>query len=172
MTEATGAHGPLVGRINPFAIRGAGSGSSRQRTELITATELEVIRAAIRPEWEAMILMALRCGLRFGELTALRRSDIDLDRKVIRVRRAVGVAGQGGARYEKAPKSAAGIRHQRIPDAVAPAARSHLRTYFTGRDGLLFPGPQGGFLYSSVFNGAAQQTDNSGKLIRRARPGT
>lgn len=53
----------------------------------------------------AMVALALGCGLRFGEIVALRRSDLDLRAKppVVRVRRAVST-GPGGRRYEKGPK--------------------------------------------------------------------
>ena len=34
--------------------------------------------ATIRPEWRALVALALGCGLRFGELVAPRRSDVDL----------------------------------------------------------------------------------------------
>ena len=36
-----------------------------------------------------MVLLASWCALRFGELTELRRGDVDLEDEVIRVRRAV-----------------------------------------------------------------------------------
>ena len=41
------------------------------------------------------VLIAAWCGLRYGELAELRRGDLDLAQRVIRVRRAVArVAGQ------------------------------------------------------------------------------
>lgn len=90
LTEATSAHGPIVGMVNPFVVRGAGSGSSPKREKLVTSDEATIILATIREEWRAMVLLALWCGLRFGELVELRRSDVDLDKRVIHVRRALG----------------------------------------------------------------------------------
>lgn len=73
---------------------------------------------------------------------------------MVRVRRAIGT-GPGGKRYEKEPKSRAGVRDQRIPDGVGRALAEHLRTYVTGRDGLLFPGPSGDWLQPTRFRDVA-----------------
>jgi integrase len=154
MKSATAADGVLPGAVNPFTIDGAGTIGKRadKRTEVIEDADLDLILATIRPEWRAMIALALGCGLRFGEIVALRRSDVDLRAKppVVRVRRAVGT-GPGGKRYEKEPKSRAGIRDQRIPGGVGKVLTEHLRTYVAGRDGLLFPGPSGDWLQPTRF---------------------
>lgn len=154
MTTATGVHGPLVGHINPFAVRGAGTTPSNKRTELVSSDELEIILTTIRPEWRAMVQIALWTGLRFGELAELRRSDIDLDEQMIHVRRAVSRSKVGGVKA-KDPKSEAGKRDREIPGAIVPAVRAHLRTYVAGRDGLLFPGRDGRHLAPSTFYGKA-----------------
>lgn len=154
MKSATAADGVLPGAVNPFAIDGAGTIGKRsdKRTEVIEDADLALILGTIRPEWRAMVALALGCGLRFGEIVALRRSDFDLRAKppVVRVRRAVST-GPGGRRYEKGPKSRAGIRDQRIPDSVGTVVTEHLRTYVTGREGLLFPGPSGDWLQPTRF---------------------
>ena len=143
MKSATAADGVLPGAVNPFTIDGAGTIGKRsdKRTEVIEDADLALILATIRPEWRAMVALALGCGLRFGEIVALRRSDVDLRAKpsVVRVRRAVST-GPGGKRYEKGPKSRAGIRDQRIPDSVGTVLTDHLRTYVTGREGCSSPG--------------------------------
>jgi integrase len=154
MRTATAADGVLPGAVNPFRIDGAGSigARSRARTEVLDDHDLRAITSTIRPEWRAMVALALGCGLRFGEIIALRRSDIDLKARppVVRVTRAVGT-GPGGRRYEKGPKSAAGTRNQRVPATVLDALTEHLRSYVTGRDGLLFPAPDGGWLSETSF---------------------
>lgn len=154
MKTATAADGILPGAVNPFAIDGAGTIGSRseKRTEVVEDDDLTTIMATIRPEWRAMVALALGCGLRFGELVALRRSDIDLKSAppLLHIRRAIGT-GPGGKRYEKEPKSRAGIRDQRIPMSVAGVLTEHLSTYMTGRDGLVFPGPSGGWLQPTRF---------------------
>jgi len=126
MKSATAPDGVLPGAVNPFSIDGAGTIGKRSdmRTEAIEDADLDLIVATIRSEWRAMIALALGCGLRFGEIVALRRSDVELGAKppVVRVRRAVGT-GPGGKRYEKEPKSRAGIRDQRVPDSVGTVPR-------------------------------------------------
>lgn len=158
MKSATAADGVLPGVVNPFTIDGAGTIGRRsdKRTEVIEDIDLRLILATIRPEWRAMVALALGCGLRFGEIVALRRPDVDLGAKppMVRVRRAIGT-GPGGKRYEKEPKSRAGIRDQRIPDSVRRALTEHMRTYVAGRDGLLFPGPSGEWLQPTRFRDAA-----------------
>ena len=158
MRTATAADGILAGAVNPFKIDGAGSfgARSRARTEVIDDHDLQVIMSTIRPEWRAMVALALGCGLRFGEIIALRRSDFDVKatRPVVRVTRAVGT-GPGGRRYEKDPKTIAGRRDQRIPAAVVVALTEHLRSYVTGRDGLLFPAPNGDWLSETRFRKAS-----------------
>ena len=153
MKTATAADGSLPGAVNPFAIDGAGTigGRSDKRTEVVEDDDLALIMSTIRVEWRAMIALALGCGLRLGEIIALRRSDVDLHAQppVVRVRRAIGTGPAG--RYEKEPKSRAGIRDQRVPNSVATVLSDHLRTFVTGRDGLLFPGPSGGWLQPTRF---------------------
>jgi integrase len=154
MKTATAADGLLPGAVNPFAIDGAGTIGSKsdKRTEVVEDPDLALVMKTIRPEWRAMVALALGCGLRFGELVVLRRSDIDLKAPVpvVHVRRAVGT-GPGGKRYEKEPKSRAGIRDQRIPTSVLEVLTEHLRTYVTGREGLLFAGPSGDWLQPTRF---------------------
>ncbi|MEO7071233.1 MAG: tyrosine-type recombinase/integrase [Nostocoides sp.] len=158
MRAATAADGILAGAVNPFKVDGAGSFGSRSvaRTEVVDDDDLALIMATIRPEWRAMVGLALGCGLRFGELVALRRSDIDLKATppVVKVRRAIGT-GPGGERYEKEPKSAAGIRDQRIPSHVVLMLTVHLNNFVTGREGLVFPAPSGDWLSETRFRKAA-----------------
>jgi len=62
-----------------------------------------------------MVLLASWCGLRLGELTELRRSDVDLGDGVIRVRRAMVCVG--GEFRITTPKSEADIRDVNIQRA-------------------------------------------------------
>ena len=76
-----------------------------------------------------MILLASWCALRFGELTELRRKDIDLgeDDEVIRVER--GVVRVGDGFQVTTPKSDAGIRDVAIPPHLVPLLEAHLETH-------------------------------------------
>ena len=77
---------------------------------------------------QAMVLLASWCALRFGELTELRRRDVDIDmdagRGVIRVER--GVVRTAGGFAVGAPKSDAGRRRVAIPPHLLGAVQEHL----------------------------------------------
>lgn len=139
MNTATSAHGPLVGKVNPFAVRGGGSLPSKKRVELVNSDELETILATIRPQWRLLVLLGLWTGLRFSEIAELRRSDINLRASTLVVRRSVSRSRINGV-HVKGPKSEAGNRDMHIPAAVMPTLRKHLQTYVTNRGGLLFYG--------------------------------
>ena len=51
--------------------------------------ELEALTMAMPERYRLMILLASWCGLRFGEITELRRHDVDLTDGVVNIRRAV-----------------------------------------------------------------------------------
>ena len=57
--------------------------------DFLTFDEAARLVAAADPEWSCMIVLALKAGLRQGELLALRREDIDLVTGLLRVRRSV-----------------------------------------------------------------------------------
>jgi integrase len=77
---------------------------------------------AIRPK----IIVALFCGLRRGELLALRWSAVDLDAGVLHVREVLEQTRAHGIRV-KAPKTAAGKREVTLPDIVVETLRDHRR---------------------------------------------
>ena len=63
---------------NPCVIRGAGTARRVHKIRPATLDELETLTAAMPAPYQLMILLASWCALRFGELTELRRGDIDL----------------------------------------------------------------------------------------------
>jgi integrase len=69
-------------------------------------------------------MVALFTGMRLGEVLALRWSNVDLDRKIIRVREALEQTKQFGVRF-KAPKSKAGRRDITLPDILVDALREY-----------------------------------------------
>ena len=90
-----------------------------------------------------MVQLAAWCGLRFGELAELRRKDVDLRSRVIKVRcgvvRAKVDSDQGSGRQAilKGPKTDAGVRDVPIPPHLLGDVRAHLRDHAEeGRDGL------------------------------------
>lgn len=132
-------------KVNPCVIRGAGSAKRVHKIRPATLPELEKLTAAMPEPYQAMILLASWCALRFGELTELRRKDLDLDDAVIRVERAV--VRVGGGFLVTTPKSDAGVRDVAVPPHLVPALRDHLATHVgSDRGALLFPAAHGGHL--------------------------
>jgi len=128
---------------NPCRIRGASRAKTRHKTVVATLDQLQVMADAMPERLSLMVLLACWCSLRFGELAELRRSDVDTEAKVIRVRRAA-VRKTGSARVVKAPKSEAGVRDVHYPQRIAEAVTDHLERFAQdGRDGLLFPSAEG-----------------------------
>lgn len=135
------------GRIttNPCHIRGAGSAKRVHKIRPATLPELETLTGAMPAPYQAMILLASWCALRFGELTELRRHDVDLTDEVIRIRRAV--VRVDGAFVVGDPKSDAGTRDVAIPPHLVPVLSAHLAEHVgPDRDALLFPAQHGGHL--------------------------
>jgi integrase len=100
----------------------------------------------------ALVLLATFASLRWGEVTALRRTDLDLETGAVRVRVAF-VERSTGEILLGPPKSKAGRRVVGIPDAIIPALREHL-SIFAKEDpvALVFPGAKGGPLRRGNLN--------------------
>lgn len=131
---------------NPAHIVGAGANKRVKAIRPATLDELATIAANMPPRYRAMVLLASWGALRFGELTELRRRDLDLDRAVIRVTRAV--SWPDGTPVVGTPKSDAGVRDVYIPPHIVPALRRHLDEHAQpGPDGLLFPNTEGNHMH-------------------------
>lgn len=109
---------------------------------LLTVGQVQALADAMPPRHRLLVLLAAWCGLRFGELTALRRRDIDVVEGTITVEQAAVTVG--GTRMITTPKSAAGRRTVYLPPHLLDDVTSHL-TEFTrpGLDSLVFPGTDG-----------------------------
>lgn len=128
--------------VNPCHIRGAGSSKRVRKIRPATLVELEAIAAAMPERYRPMVMLCSWCGLRFGEVTELRRKDLDLTNGVIRVRR--GVVRSEGRTVVGRPKSDAGVRDVAIPPHLVPMLKAHRDAMpLRGADGLLFPAADG-----------------------------
>ena len=63
---------------NPCVLRGAGATKRAHKIRPASLPELEKLTNAMPQQYQAMILLAPWCAPRFGELTELRRRDIEL----------------------------------------------------------------------------------------------
>ena len=128
--------------VNPCHIRGAGTSARVRKIRPATLAELEAIASAMPETYRPMVMLSSWCGLRFGEVTELRRKDVDLTNGVIRVRR--GVVRTAGHAVVGRPKSDAGIRDVAIPPHLIPLLKAHRDAMpLRGTDGLLFPAVDG-----------------------------
>lgn len=104
--------------------------------------------------FRAMVLLATFASLRWGEVTALSRSDLDLQAGTVRVRAAFTQRrSYSSAIILGPPKSRAGRRVVGIPKAIIPVLEQHM-SQFVGAEpsALLFCGIQGGPWSRSNFN--------------------
>jgi integrase len=87
------------------------------------------------------VLLGTFGSLRWGELAALRRRDIDLDAGTIWVERQLTETISGGPSFGP-PKSDAGVRLVPFPDMITADLRWHLQCFVQdGEDGLVFTSP-------------------------------
>ncbi|MFB6945363.1 tyrosine-type recombinase/integrase [Streptomyces sp. NPDC060286] len=137
-------------RRNPCRVKGADRYDVPERP-VLTVAEVYAAADAIAPRYRLLVLLAAFTTLRFGELASLRRRDIDTAGRVVLVQRAQAEM-QNGRLFDKAPKSAAGVRPVAFPDEILADVIEHLERYAAaGRDGHIFLGPQGGQLRRSNF---------------------
>lgn len=158
-------------RIKPPAIAGASKAKTRHKVEPATLAELATIVEHVPERHRLAILLMSWCALRFGEVTELRRQDLDLKRGKLRIRRAVVLVD--GERLVSTPKSAAGVRDVTIPPHLVPSIKAHLDEYAQlGPSGLLFPAASGGHLSQSTLNGKpARRRIIKGRIINESATG-
>jgi integrase len=103
-----------------------------------TPQQIATIVENMPDKYQALILLAAWCGLRRGEVSELRRKDLDLASMSVRVERAV--VWRKGEATVGTPKSRAGVRTIALPPNLRPALKRHLAEHaMPGPDGLLFP---------------------------------
>lgn len=138
-------------RTNPCRIKGAGDEKSPERPVLTLGQVFVLADAFADRRYRLLILLAVFCSLRWGELAALRRRHIDTTAALVRVEVAV-VELTNGALVTGPPKSESGIRWVSIPPFLLPDVIEHLDQFTgTGDDQLVFSGPKGAQLRRSNF---------------------
>jgi integrase len=113
--------------------------------EVYSPDEVRALARAAESESDAAAFLTLAlCGLRLGELRALRVRDVDFARESIRVVRSF----THGALTE--PKSGRGRTVPLPPEVATTLARLLQRDNFTGPDDLVFPGIAGDYFDESA----------------------
>jgi integrase len=135
---------------NPCTIEGGGVERAPERPTL-TPAQVAALIEAIEPRLTAAVLLAAYCGLRRGEILALRQNDIDLLHGQLRIH-SQHQQLKDGTLVVGDPKSDAGRRRVVLPKALVPVLDAHIRQWAApGKDGLLFVGVKGGPLRPHVF---------------------
>jgi integrase len=140
---------------NPCRIRGAGDEKAPERPTL-TTRQVQQLCMAVPPRFSAFIAVTTYGSLRWGEVTALRRRDVDLSTAVVTIRVAF-VKRSNGVLQLGPPKSRAGQRRIGLPRPVVEMLRAHLGRYVAaGPDAFVFTGSSGRPLRRSNFNKAVK----------------
>ncbi|MFG2117939.1 tyrosine-type recombinase/integrase [Streptomyces sp. NPDC048710] len=138
-------------RRNPCQIKNGGTVNTPERPTA-TVSDVFAIADASQPRYRALVLLGAFCALRWGELVALRRRDVDVEAGMIR-RRSVSELNSGKHLY-KAPKSEAGKRSVAIPRSILPVVFTHMEQFAEpGADGRVFVGAKGATPRPNHFNG-------------------
>lgn len=148
---------------NPCRIKAGGKEPRTERPVLTVAQVFQLARL-MPARFVVMVLVTTFASLRFGEVTALRRRDVDTTAGTVSVRQAfTEVRGKG--LVVGPPKSRAGVRTVALPAMVLPYLIKHLDEYVdTDPDALVFTGPKGAPIRRGNFNTLVGWTEKVDKL--------
>lgn len=127
---------------NPCQIPNAGTAQHRERS---TANPFEVEQLAqlMPPELSAAVTLAAWSGLRYGELFALARRHVNLERGTVQVERALLCVSGQPVTFGKT-KTTKSNRAVHLPAFVLEVLRTHMAEHVpTSPDALLFAMPDG-----------------------------
>lgn len=130
-------------QANPCHIERAMNPPRKREPVILSVAELAAVADKIRPaRLKALVLLSAWCGLRWGEVSELRRKDFDDDCEVVFVGRAVTHrSGECNVDIPKSGKPRAVV----IPPHIRDEIRHHLDTHTgSGPEALLFPAERGG----------------------------
>jgi integrase len=136
---------------NPCRIDGAGQDHSPERPVLTVAQVFALADAFTDRRYRLLVLLAMFCSLRWGELAALPRYCVDTEAGTISVRASVVELARGPL-VTGPTKSPAGNRNVTVPAFLLPDVIADLGD-FTAADprALVFTGPKGAQLRRSNF---------------------
>ncbi|HEY1818926.1 MAG TPA: site-specific integrase [Trebonia sp.] len=149
--------------VNPANIPGAGTDRAKERPVASVAQVVALIEA-ITPRYRAAVLLGAWCGLRRGEILALKPEDIDLAAGTVTVRHNRVELLETHREFDAPPKTDAGKRTVSVPPHVIPILALHLAEWsgpdrvFIGRDGK----PMRGDAVRQAFARARQEVDMPG----------
>lgn len=118
---------------------------------MLTSSEFAKLLVQIPPHWQPLVSFLAGTGARWGEATALRSSDFDLEdeRPYVRISRA-WKKGVRGTSYIGSPKTRRGVRTVTLSAGVAEMVRPRVEAA-RADGGLVFRGDRGGNPHHSHF---------------------
>jgi integrase len=117
--------------------------SERQEHLYLEPAEVERLAAVIDPLFEALIYSAVYLGCRWGELVGLKRQNLNLLRRQVRIVGSLEEVGGASPRYVEETKTKSSRRMLTIPPFLSEILTEHLGRMpesdfvFVGRDGGL-----------------------------------
>lgn len=143
----------------------------REEIKPLTAEEANrLMEAASEDRLEAIYVLAVRTGLRQGELLALKWEDLDLEEGTLRVRRTLTYAG--GKHSLSEPKTKKSRRTVRLTSGAVAALRHHLKRQMGEMDRLGSLYKPGGLVFASetggIINPSNLRNRSFARLLRRA----
>jgi integrase len=121
---------------NPCVVKGASAEKPAERP-VATIEQVFELADAIEPQFRAAVLLATFCGLRLGEIRALRVRHVDLLHRTVRVVEQYQELVDGTLVLGP-PKTDAGVRTVSIPAVIVPDLEGHLAAIGPAPDALLF----------------------------------
>jgi integrase len=122
---------------------------------------------AARGEWqEALFILALRTGMRQGELLALKWQDVDLERRTLLVRASLRRVKGGGFEFNP-PKTKAGRRTITLTPTVIDALKAHRARQAEERLFLGAAWQDNGLVFPSTIGTPQDQARLAAILFRR-----
>jgi integrase len=150
-------------RKNPCRIPGADQEKPAERPVLTLAQVLKLAEL-MDERYRALVLVTTFACLRWGEVSALQRQDIDADAGVIRVRQTFNEV-RGVGLVLGPPKSRAGLLAVSVPAAILPALREHLAAFVDDNPkALVFTTPSGRPIWRGNLNKVIGWSAAIGKL--------
>ncbi|GLW10321.1 putative prophage phiRv2 integrase [Microtetraspora sp. NBRC 13810] len=138
-------------KTNPCQIKGGGKEESPERPTL-TVEQVYALSGAIEPHFRALVLVATFGSLRWGELAALRRKNVDLEKGTVRIVESTTDLRDGSVVLGP-PKSAAGVRTVALPSFVVSALRTHMDRYTADHgEAFVFLGAKRAVLRRAAFS--------------------
>ncbi|MGP5251487.1 tyrosine-type recombinase/integrase [Brachybacterium alimentarium] len=127
--------------VNPCRIKGAATSKVKKEAQPLTVDELHALAAAMPDGLGVAVYVGAFAALRAGEVLGLQRQDVDLGRRVLRIRRSAGGGTPGEGRVGQT-KTEASRRDVAIPTFLADALAIHMAAVVgQERSAWLFPSP-------------------------------